>query len=62
MCISGYKSWSRASLSLMFEEIFSNSTKSLDKYFMKNNPHLDFLQGLFSASGIETAFFHSKSG
>ena len=27
---------------------------------MKNNHHLDFLQGLFSASGIETAFFHSK--
>ena len=40
---------------------FSNSTKSLDKYFMKNNHHLDFLQGLFSASGINTAFFHSKS-
>ena len=28
---------------------------------MKNNHHLDFLQGLFSASGIETAFFHSKN-
>ena len=27
---------------------------------MKNNRQLDFLQGLFSASGIETAFFHSK--
>ena len=27
---------------------------------MKNNHHLNFLQGLFSASGIETAFFHSK--
>ena len=27
---------------------------------MKNNHHLDFLQGLFSASVIETAFFHSK--
>ena len=42
------------------KKYFSNSTKSLDKYFMKNNHHLDFLQGLFSASGIETAFFHSK--
>ena len=40
------------------KKYFSNSTKSLDKYFMKNNHHLDFLQGLFSASGIETAFFH----
>ena len=27
---------------------------------MKNNHHLDFLQGLFNASGIETVFFHSK--
>ena len=27
---------------------------------MKNNHHLDFLQGLFSASGIVTAFFHSE--
>ena len=42
------------------KKYFSNSTKSLDKYFMENNHHLDFLQGLFSASGIETAFFHSK--
>ena len=42
------------------KKYFSNSTKSLDKFFMKNNHHLDFLQGLFSASGIETAFFHSK--
>ena len=32
---------------------FGNSTKPLDKYFMKNNHHLDFLQMLFSASGIE---------
>ena len=42
------------------KKYFSNSTKSLDKYFMKNNHYLDFLQGLFSASGIETAFFHPK--
>ena len=27
---------------------------------MKNNHHLDFLQGLFSASVIETALFHLK--
>ena len=40
------------------EKYFSNSTKSLDKYFMKNNHHLDFLQRLFSASGINIAFFH----
>ena len=44
------------------KKYLSNSTKSLNKYFMKNNHHLDFLQGLFSASVIETAFFHSKSG
>ena len=44
------------------KKYFSNSTKSLDKRFMKNNHHLDFLHGLFSASGIKTAFFHSKSG
>ena len=42
------------------KKYFSNSTKSLDKYFIKNNHHLDFLQGLFSASGIETAFFSLK--
>ena len=42
------------------KKYFSNSTKSLDKRFMKKNHHLDFLHGLFSASGIETAFFHSK--
>ena len=29
---------------------------------MKNNHHLDFLQGLFNASGIETAFFSLKKG
>ena len=40
------------------KKYFSNSTKSLDNFFMKNNQHLDFLQGLFSASGIEKAFFH----
>ena len=38
----------------------NNSTKSFDKYFMKNNHHLDFLQALFSASGIDTAFFTQK--
>ena len=42
------------------KKYFSKSTKSLDKYFLKNNHHLDFLQGLFSASGIETAFFTQK--
>ena len=42
------------------KKYFNNSTKSLEKYFMKNNHHLDFLQGLFSASGINTAFFYSK--
>ena len=42
------------------KKYFSNSTNSLDKYFMENNHHLDFLQGLFGASGINTASFHSK--
>ena len=42
------------------KKYLSNSTKPLDKYLMKNNHHLHFLHGLFSASGIETAFFHSK--
>ena len=42
------------------KKYLSKSTKSLDKYFMKNNHHLDFLQGLFSASEINTAFFHSQ--
>ena len=46
---------------LGLKRYFSNSAKSLDKYFMKNNHHLDFLQGLFSASGINTAFFTQKS-
>ena len=40
------------------KKYFSNSTQSLDKYFLKIYHHLDFLQGLFSASGIDTAFFH----
>ena len=58
LCISsGHKSWSRAGLSLSLKKYF---TKSLDKYFMNNNHHLDFLQGLFSASGIETAFSLKK--
>ena len=43
------------------KKYFSNSTKSLDKSFMKNNHHLDFLQGLFSASGINTAFFFTQN-
>ena len=60
MCISGYKSGHVQVYHSCLKKYFSNSTKSLDKYFMKNNHHLDFMQGLFSASGIETAFFHSK--
>ena len=27
---------------------------------MKNNPHLDFMKGFISTSGINTAFFHPK--
>ena len=42
------------------KKYFSNSTKSLDKYLMKNNHHLDFLQGLFSASGGKYSLFSSQ--
>ena len=42
------------------KKYFSKSKKSLDENFMKNNHHLDFLQGFFSASGINTVFFSLK--
>ena len=42
------------------KKYFSSSRQYLDKIFVKNNHHLDFMQGFISTSGVNTAFFHSK--
>ena len=33
---------------------------SLIRFLLKNNHHLDFMQGFISTSGVNTAFFHPK--
>ena len=47
---------------IYLKKYFSSSRHFLDKIFVKNNHPLDFLQGLSSRSGVNTAFFHPKSG
>ena len=42
------------------KKYFSSSRPFLDKIFVKNNHHLDFMQGFISTSGVNTAFFHPK--
>ena len=45
---------------ICLKKYFSSSRQFLDKTFVKNNHHLDFMQGFISTSGVNTAFFHPK--
>ena len=45
---------------IFLKKYFSSSIQFLDKIFVKNNHHLDFMQGFISTSGVNTAFFHPK--
>ena len=45
---------------ICLKKYFSSSRQFLDKIFVKNNRHLDFMQGFISTSGVNTAFFHPK--
>ena len=47
---------------ICLKKSLSSSRQFLDKIFVKNNHHLDFMQGFISTSGVNTAFFHPKSG
>ena len=43
---------------ICLKKYFSSSRQFLDKIFVKNYHHLDFMQGFISTSGVNTAFFH----
>ena len=45
---------------ICLKKYFSSSRQFLDKIFVKNSHHLDFMQGFISTSGVNTAFFHPK--
>ena len=45
---------------ICLKKYFSSSRQFLDKIFVKNNHHLDIMQGFISTSGVNTAFFHPK--
>ena len=45
---------------ICLKNYFSSSRQFLDKIFVKNNHHLDFVQGFIFTSGVNTAFFHPK--
>ena len=45
---------------ICLKKYFSSSRQFLDKIFVKNNHHLDFMQEFISTSGVNTAFFHPK--
>ena len=45
---------------ICLKKYFSSSRQHLDKIFVKNNHHLDFMQGFISTSGVNTALFHPK--
>ena len=45
---------------ICLKKYFSSSRQFLGKIFVKNNHHLDFMQGFISTSGVNTAFFHPK--
>ena len=47
---------------ICLKKYFSSSRQFLDKIFVKNNHHLDFMQGFISTSGVNKAFFIPKSG
>ena len=42
---------------ICLKKYFSSSRQFLDKIFVKNNHHLDFIQGFISTSGVNTVFF-----
>ena len=37
-----------------------SSRQFLDEIFVKNNHHIDFMQGFISTSGVNTAIFQPK--
>ena len=45
---------------ICLKKYFSSSRQFLDNIFVKNNHHLDLMQGFISTSGVNTAFFHPK--
>ena len=45
---------------ICLKKYFSSSRQFLDKIFVKNNHHLDFMQGFISTYGVNIAFFHPK--
>ena len=45
---------------ICLKKYFSSSRQFLDKIFVKNNHHVDFMLGFISTSGVNTAFFHPK--
>ena len=47
---------------ICLKKYFCSSRQFLDKIFMKNNHHLDFMQGFINTSGVNVAFFIQKSG
>ena len=47
---------------ICLKKYFSSSRQFFDKIFVKNNHHLDFMQGFISTSGVNTPFFIPKSG
>ena len=45
---------------ICLKKYFSSSRQFLDKIFVKNNHHLDFMQGFIRTSWVNTAFFSSQ--
>ena len=45
---------------ICLKKYLSSSRQFLNTIFVKNNRHLDFMQGFISTSGVNTAFFHPK--
>ena len=45
---------------ICLKKYFRRSRQFLDKIFVKNNHHLDFMQWFISTSWVNTAFFRPK--
>ena len=45
---------------ICLKKYFSSSRQFLDKIFVKNNHHLDFMQGFISTSGGKYSLFSSQ--
>ena len=45
---------------ICLKKYFSSSRQFLDKIFVKNNHHLDFMLGFIITSRVNIAFFHPK--